>query len=404
MANYTPEQFAAAVLSGLGIGQTPGAMQALVGWERAEGGHWKNTARYNPLNTTQAMPGSSATGNQGNISAYRDWGQGVEATIKTLTNGHYGGIINALKAGDATSAARAIGASPWGTQGSLVSQTITGTRAPHGTIPVPGASAGASPPASAPGAANDPVRALTASTPDAGPQTDATGLIQLASQQRQAPRGSGAAGIPAPAVLSDAYRALSSSAGPAPKKDISALIDAARTPGQAAANVAQQASPLVADAAAPAPATAPGGGGGGANAALSWAESKVGFKETGTNSGGLASYLNQQFGMSNQPWCAMFTSAAVTKGGAPKAARTASVYEVRKQAEAGGGGYRKGFIDAAHAKAGDLILFGNDHIGMVRSVKNGKVNYVGGNQSDGVTEASVAVGGGDIVRPLYGAR
>jgi hypothetical protein len=47
-------------------------------------------------------------------------------------------------------------------------------------------------------------------------------------------------------VLSDAYRALSSSSGPAPKKDISALIDASRTPGQAAS---------IDGSAAPAPAT-----------------------------------------------------------------------------------------------------------------------------------------------------
>jgi hypothetical protein len=144
--------------------------------------------------------------------------------------------------------------------------------------------------------------------------------------------------------------------------------------------------------------------GNGASAALSWAESKIGFKETGTNSGGLASYANQRFGMSNQPWCAMFTSLAVTKGGAPKTARTASVAEVRRQAEQGGGGYQHGFIPTEHAKAGDLILFGNDHIGMVQKVVDGKVFYVGGNQSNGVTEAQVAAGGGDIVRPKYSAR
>jgi hypothetical protein len=108
--------------------------------------------------------------------------------------------------------------------------------------------------------------------------------------------------------------------------------------------------------------------------------------------------------MSNQPWCAMFTSAAVTKGGAPTSARTASVAEVRRQAEQGSGGYQRGFVSAKQAKAGDLILFGNDHIGMVQSVSHGRINYVGGNQSNGVTEASVPVGHGDIVRPRYGAR
>jgi hypothetical protein len=143
----------------------------------------------------------------------------------------------------------------------------------------------------------------------------------------------------------------------------------------------------------------------GAQAALAWAEGKVGqagSKETSENHGRLADYANQRFGMSGQPWCAMFTSLAVTKGGAPKTARTASVAEVRRQAEAGSGGYRKGFVSAANAKPGDLILFGNDHIGMVRSVKNGEISYVGGNQSDNVTVATTR--SGDIVRPKYGAR
>lgn len=143
----------------------------------------------------------------------------------------------------------------------------------------------------------------------------------------------------------------------------------------------------------------------GAQAALDWAESKIGqanSRETGTNTGGLASYANSRFGMSGQPWCAMFTSLAVTKGGAPKTARTASVAEVRRQAEQGGGGYQKGFVKVADAKAGDLILFGNDHIGMVKSVKDGQVTYVGGNQSDNVTVATTS--SGDIVRPKYGTR
>jgi hypothetical protein len=41
---------------------------------------------------------------------------------------------------------------------------------------------------------------------------------------------------------------------------------------------------------------------------------------------------------------------------------------------------------------------------MVQKVVDGKVFYVGGNQSNGVTEAQVTAGGGDIVRPKYSAR
>jgi hypothetical protein len=247
---------------------------------------------------------------------------------------------------------------------------------------------------------------------DPGEASGAGSLLQLASARRQAPQGGGLAppSFAAGPQISDAYRALSSGGGPAPRQGVGAALSQAltqggsvTTPGQAAADVAAQASPLVAAASSGAthgPSKAPEG----AQAALGWARSKIGFKETGTNSGGLASYLNQRFGMSNQPWCAMFTSAAVTKGGAPTSARTASVAEVRRQAEQGSGGYQRGFVSAKQAKAGDLILFGNDHIGMVQSVSHGRINYVGGNQSNGVTEASVPVGHGDIVRPRYGAR
>jgi hypothetical protein len=141
----------------------------------------------------------------------------------------------------------------------------------------------------------------------------------------------------------------------------------------------------------------------GASSALQWATSKVGFKETGTNSGGLASYLNQRFGMSSAPWCAMFTSAAVTKGGAPASARTASVAQIREKA-ARGVGYQRGYVKPEQAQPGDLILFGNAHVGMVQRVAGGRIHYVGGNQSNGVNEASAPVRGASIVRPKYGAR
>lgn len=269
-------------------------------------------------------------------------------------------------------------------------------------------SAGASPNGSTDSA---PAQGTPVQQPSAGlPQgADASALLALLGQQRGQPRPASSTPLPTPAAIAgpampDAYRALSSGGGPQKQgPDVSALLQAASTPGQQAADVAAQASPLVADASS-AGGSAPPTGTGGAQAALGWAQSKVGFKETGANSGGLASYLNQRFGMSNQPWCAMFTSAAVTKGGAPAAARTASVAEVRRQAEQGGGGYQKGFVGVGKAQAGDLILFGNDHVGMVQRVEKGQVFYVGGNQSDGVTEASVSAGSGDIVRPKYGAR
>lgn len=105
----------------------------MVGWIDAEGGHWHNTAKYNPLNTTQSEPGAGNTGTQGNIKVYRDWKQGIDATVATLKNGNYGNILSALKRGDANAVAHAIGSSPWGTSGDLVARTIGSTGPIHST-------------------------------------------------------------------------------------------------------------------------------------------------------------------------------------------------------------------------------------------------------------------------------
>jgi hypothetical protein len=117
-------QFATAVLKGLGVQPSDGAVTALVGWMKAEGGHWNNDAHFNPLNTTMPAPGAGNTGSQGNIKVYKNWAQGVDATVRTLKNGRYTGIIHALSAGNPKQVAAAIGASPWGTNASLIAGTI----------------------------------------------------------------------------------------------------------------------------------------------------------------------------------------------------------------------------------------------------------------------------------------
>lgn len=122
--SVTRAQFARTVLNRLGIHPTDANVQAMIGWERAEGGHWNNTARYNPFNTTLDMPGSGDTGTQGNISIYRNWEQGVQATVKTLSNGLYAPILQALKHGSPTDVAGAIDSSPWGTHGSYIRDVI----------------------------------------------------------------------------------------------------------------------------------------------------------------------------------------------------------------------------------------------------------------------------------------
>lgn len=126
MSQPTPQSWAATLLKQLGIHQTPGAVQGLVGWARAEGGNWNNDARFNPLNTTQHAPGASSINSVG-VKSYKNWTQGLNATVETLRNGRYEPILAALRSGDATAVANAIGKTPWGTGGGLVQRTIAAT-------------------------------------------------------------------------------------------------------------------------------------------------------------------------------------------------------------------------------------------------------------------------------------
>src|SRR5262245_48522793 len=99
---------------------------ALNAWQRAEGG----TALNNPVNTTLSTPGATSYNNLGGgtgVQNYQTPQAGIQATINTLTNGNYGGVLSALRAGNnAQAVASAVGASPWGTSGSLMSQVLGG--------------------------------------------------------------------------------------------------------------------------------------------------------------------------------------------------------------------------------------------------------------------------------------
>jgi peptidoglycan hydrolase CwlO-like protein len=111
----TQVTWAQAFLKRLGMPMTADNVAAVVAWEMAEGGHWYNTAYYNPLNTTQSMPGATVFNSVG-VKAYTSWAQGLEASVITINNGYYGGILAAMRAGnDGQAVADAVAASPWGT-------------------------------------------------------------------------------------------------------------------------------------------------------------------------------------------------------------------------------------------------------------------------------------------------
>ena len=113
--HYTQLTWAKALLEQLHMPLTTQNTAAITAWEMAEGGHWHNSAHYNPLNTTMPEPGATSMNSVG-VKAYTSWAQGFTATLATLHNGYYGGILAALRAGDnAIAVADAVAASPWGT-------------------------------------------------------------------------------------------------------------------------------------------------------------------------------------------------------------------------------------------------------------------------------------------------
>lgn len=113
----SPAQFAVALLR---QGQWPVSgsnVCAMMAWEAAEGGHFVSGAsRFNPINTTQSMPGDSIFNSVG-VRNYPDWQTGVDATLKTLGLGFYDAIRAELSSGDdAAGVLEAVSQSPWGTK------------------------------------------------------------------------------------------------------------------------------------------------------------------------------------------------------------------------------------------------------------------------------------------------
>lgn len=109
-------------------------IQLVRGWQASEGG----TAAFNPLNTTTRAAGSTSYNSNGGtpVQNFKSRADGIAATVRTLYNGHYGTIINALKQGnsDYRSFGQAVDSSPWGTHGGYIRQWSGGV---SGKGPVP---------------------------------------------------------------------------------------------------------------------------------------------------------------------------------------------------------------------------------------------------------------------------
>ena len=117
-ATGNQSEFATSLLTRLGAPLTEGNLKALTTWMRFEGGHWNNSAKYNPLNTTLKVSGASSMNSVG-VKAYKNWDEGIDATVSTLTGGNadkrgYSAIVEALKQGtDPNAVLKAVNNSAW---------------------------------------------------------------------------------------------------------------------------------------------------------------------------------------------------------------------------------------------------------------------------------------------------
>lgn len=106
LATGSEKEWATTLLGKLGAPVTESAISALTTWARFEGGHWKNSANYNPLNTTYSLNNAPSMNSVG-VKSYASWEDGYAATVATLTGKSadqrgYTAIVNALKSGAST--------------------------------------------------------------------------------------------------------------------------------------------------------------------------------------------------------------------------------------------------------------------------------------------------------------
>jgi len=119
LGTHTPQQWAHDFLTEGRFPVTVENLRAVVSWEFAESGNPPNAAKYNPLNTTQRMPGSWDFNWNGGypVQNYPDYQTGITANAHVIRNGYYPHVVAALEAGhDAQAVVNAIVLSPWGTR------------------------------------------------------------------------------------------------------------------------------------------------------------------------------------------------------------------------------------------------------------------------------------------------
>ena len=141
--NDAQQQWAKDFLTKVGAPITSENLAAMTTWMAYEGGHWKNSATYNPLNTTLETSASTGSMNDVGVQKYSSYAGGLSATVQTINNGRYGNILDALRQGNNSQAVlSAVSASPWGTfkSGSASTQSSVGNKTVNITVNLANAS------------------------------------------------------------------------------------------------------------------------------------------------------------------------------------------------------------------------------------------------------------------------
>jgi murein DD-endopeptidase MepM/ murein hydrolase activator NlpD len=105
-------------LKGMGAPATSANIKAMTTWMAYEGGQWKNSAHYNPLNTTLSASGAVDMNSAG-VKSYTSYSQGLQSNISTLKEDQRGyAAIRAalLKGNDTAGVLGAVNHSAWGTK------------------------------------------------------------------------------------------------------------------------------------------------------------------------------------------------------------------------------------------------------------------------------------------------
>jgi cell wall-associated NlpC family hydrolase len=103
------------LLRAIGAPDTVKNNQFLAQWQRWEGGHTNNDARFNWLNTTRNAPGATGSINSVGVKAFGTRQSGINAAAATLTDksGIYNDILAGLQSGDPFAAKPVRGLSTW---------------------------------------------------------------------------------------------------------------------------------------------------------------------------------------------------------------------------------------------------------------------------------------------------